>query len=154
MKVLKILFEILAWMGIYSPMYFLFKHLDFLSRNEWGVRYNDRMMQLTPVILIVLLSSCVIFFIAQLLFYKDELLKKDSDTVDVVRRGRGVFRKLFNGNYKTYLDSGNFYLISGATIWCDMDGTEIGKISWIDTECKKRKMREKANKLKLNKGIK
>lgn len=147
MKTLKTIIELIVWAGFYSPIYFLFTYLDYLSRNVWGTRLEERAMQLTFVIPIILITCVVAYFIVNWVIYKYELLSRDYSKAETVKRGRGILDKVFNRKYRTYIDTGCSYWIDNATKWCDINGNEIGRITWIDTEHNKQRMRARAKNL-------
>lgn len=141
MKTLKTIIELVVWTGFYSPIYFWFTYLDYLSKNVWGTRFEERAIQLTFVIPIVLITCVVAYFIIEWIIYKYELITRDYNKADTVKRGRGILDKVFNRKYRTYIDTGYTYWIDNATKWCDVNGNEIGRINWIDTEHNKQRMR-------------
>lgn len=147
MKTLKKIVELIVWVGFYSPIYFWFTYLDYLSKNVWGIRFNDRAIQLMFVIPIILITCVIAYFIVDWVVYKYELINRDRNKAETVKRGRGILDKVFNRKYRTYIDTRYTYWIDNATKWCDINGNEIGRIKWIDTEHNKRRMRKKAKKL-------
>lgn len=145
--------ETITWIILLSPTYLLWTYLDYLSKNVWGTRNSEPVVQLIFPITIVLFVLLILMFVFAMILYKDVLISRDNNKAETYTRGRWFFDKIFIRRYTTYIDSGKTYWVDNETEWYTLYGDKVGRINWITKQHNKNKIIKKVKKLKSTNSI-